>query len=142
MGRNGPITVAAILKRNAFRTTVVAPTDSVAVVVRRLCEDRSEAALILDRAGQLIGIIDQREIVAGLASNGSHMLEMTAGQLMTRPVRSVTPRMSLADATRVMLGGRLRHVPVIDEAGSLVGVIGLADLMRTSFAREQGAIAA
>lgn len=136
------MTVAAILKRKAFRAAVVAPADHVQEVARILANERAEAALVLDPAQQLLGIVSERDIVEALAVNGARMLDMTAGQLMIRPRHSVSPRTSLGAAMRTMLAGPLHDLPVIDDEGQLVGIIGLADVARATIAREEGALAA
>ncbi|HET6184927.1 MAG TPA: CBS domain-containing protein [Acetobacteraceae bacterium] len=136
------LTVAAILKRKAFQAVVVAPTDRIETVARALAERHAEAALVLDRAQQLLGVISERDIIEGIAANGARTLEMTAGQLMRWPIRSVTPRTAVADALRIMLAGRLHNLPVFDEQGLLVGIVGLEDAVRASIARDEGALAA
>ncbi len=135
------MTVAKVLKRKAFQVTVVAPRDRIKEVVQVLSADRAEAALVVDRFGQLLGIVAERDIVESLAANGARTLEMTAGQLVTRAIHSVTPRTELSEAMRVMIGGRLRHLPVI-ERGELIGLISLTDVARARIIEEQAALAA
>ena len=135
------MTVARILKRKAFQVAVVAPTDRIGEVVRVLSAVRAEAALVVDRVGQLLGIIAEREIVESLAANGARTLDMTAGQLVTRALRSVTPRTELSEAMRVMVSGRLRHLPVVDQ-GELIGLISLTDVARARVIEEQAAVIA
>ncbi len=123
------MTVASILKRKAFRAVVVGPTDSIAEIARVLSADRAEAALVVDETAQLLGVVAERDIVTCLAANGARALEMSAGQLVVRAVRFVTPRTTLAEAMRMMISGRSRHLPVMDR-GELLGLIGLADVAR------------
>lgn len=135
------ITISAILKRTAFRSAHVAPTDRIRDAVRVLAAAGTEAALVIDRAGQLLGVITAHDITGSLAANGAATLDMTAGQLMTRPVRNVTPRTPLSDAMRVMVAGKLRYVPVIDQ-DRLIGLIGLADIARAFVVEEDRALVA
>ncbi len=135
------MTVATILSRKAFQVAVVAPTDLIHDVARVLSAERAEAALVVDRIGQLLGIVAEHDIVEGLAANGARTLEMTAGQLVTRAVRSATPRTTLSEAMQVMIAGRLRQLPVMDE-GELIGLISLTDVVRAHVIEEQAALAA
>jgi CBS domain-containing protein len=138
-GKNMPI--ATILKRKAFHAAVVAPTDRISDVVRVLSTERAEAALVVDRIGQLLGIVAEHDIVESLAANGAAMLEMTAGQLVTRALHHATPRTSLQEAMRVMIGSRLHHLPVMDQ-GELIGLISMADVVRALVIEEHAALAA
>jgi CBS-domain-containing membrane protein len=58
-----------------------------------------------------------------------------ARDVMTSPVVSVTPATEVADTARLLLDRRISAVPVVDEAGKLVGIVSEGDLMRR---RESG----
>ena len=55
---------------------------------------------------------------------------MNASDVMTRTVLSVRPDAAVADAIRMMLDNRISGLPVIDEAGRLVGILTEGDLLR------------
>lgn len=57
---------------------------------------------------------------------------MRVKDVMTRNVVSVSPQASVAEALDTMTRSHLSGLPVIDEAGSLVGVVSEADFMRRS----------
>lgn len=123
------MTVAAILKHKGHQVVTVTPTATIAEVAQILSEKRIGAALVQDSADQLLGIVSERDIVRSLAANAARTLEMTAGQLMTRALRTATPRTTVAEAMHEMTVGRFRHMPVIDR-GALVGVISIGDVVK------------
>ncbi len=53
-----------------------------------LSQRRIGAVLVLDAAGALAGIVSERDIIHCLAAHGAGTLDMTAGQVMTRTVRT------------------------------------------------------
>ena len=55
---------------------------------------------------------------------------MLVRELMSSPAVTVTPETSLKDAIRLLDRHRITAMPVIDEAGHLVGVISEADVLR------------
>jgi len=55
---------------------------------------------------------------------------MIVAELMTKTVISVAPDTNLSDAARIMLDQHLSGLPVIDRAGTLVGVVTEGDLLR------------
>ena len=54
----------------------------------------------------------------------------TAADLMTRDVAVVHPETSLLEAVKLMAKRRISGVPVVDDAGTIVGVMSEGDLVR------------
>jgi CBS domain-containing protein len=57
---------------------------------------------------------------------------MRAHQIMTRPVYSVLPEATIAEAASMMLQRHISGLPVVDAAGKLVGIVSEGDLIRRS----------
>jgi len=55
---------------------------------------------------------------------------MNAADVMTRNILSVAPDSTIDEAVRTMLDNRISGLPVIDEAGRLVGILTEGDLLR------------
>ncbi len=123
------MTIAAILKHKGYDVVSVNPTATIAEVAALLSERRIGAVLVMDVAEQLLGIVSERDIVHSLAANGAATLGMSAGQLMTRALHTVTPQTSEVEAMTVMTASRVRHLPVI-ENGVLVGMISIGDVVK------------
>ena len=54
---------------------------------------------------------------------------ITAKDIMTKEVISVTPETEIAQAAKLLLTSRINGVPVIDDAGELVGILCQSDLI-------------
>ncbi|MGA8898505.1 CBS domain-containing protein [Bradyrhizobium sp.] len=57
---------------------------------------------------------------------------MRAHQIMTKDVITVTPHTSIEDAAKIMLQTHISGLPVMDEAGKLVGIVSESDFLRRS----------
>lgn len=123
------MTVAAILKHKGSDVARVAPTASVAEVARRLKERRIGAILVMDAADQILGIVSERDIVGHLCEHGARTLEMSAAQLMTRVLHTVTRQTSVARAMEMVTSRRVRHLPVVEE-GALLGIVSIGDIVK------------
>ncbi|MBV8402246.1 MAG: CBS domain-containing protein [Acetobacteraceae bacterium] len=123
------MTVAAILKHKGHDIVTVEPTRTVTEVVKVLDSKRIGAVLVLDAAQQLLGIVSERDIVKSLATHGARTLEMTAGQLMTRDLKTVTRETTVVEAMTMMTAGRFRHIPVLED-GQLIGLISIGDVVK------------
>jgi CBS domain-containing protein len=55
---------------------------------------------------------------------------ITAGELMTRDVVVVHPDTSLLEAVKTMAQRRISGLPVVDDTGSIVGMLSEGDLVR------------
>ncbi len=55
---------------------------------------------------------------------------MNVSELMKRDTISVLPGTTVADAARIMLANHVSGLPVVDEAGALVGIVTEGDLLR------------
>jgi CBS domain-containing protein len=84
---------------------------------------------IVDEAGALCGMISERDIVRALALDGHAALALKASELMTRAVITCRPAASSEVARKLMLKHRIRHLPVTDEDGSLLGILSQRDLI-------------
>lgn len=83
----------------------------------------------------LVGIVTERDLV-GLAARALEGAELgNVGEVMSRPVVTVSPSQSAVAARRLAEEHGIRHLPVIGEAGELVGILTQTDLTR-SYARE------
>ncbi|MDE2583428.1 MAG: CBS domain-containing protein [Rhodospirillales bacterium] len=126
------MSIASILRRRGTMACTVPPTASITEVARLLAERRSGAVLVAEREparrDQVLGIVSERDIVRSLAKVGAATLEMTAGQLMTRALRTAEPATTLHEAMGLMTAGRFRHLPVF-EHGTLVGLVSLSEVV-------------
>src|SRR4051812_45943635 len=129
-------TVAAILKHKGYQVTTIAPTATIAEVADVLAQHGIGAALVVDRAEQLLGIVSERDIVRCLAANGADTLQMTAGQLMTRALQMARPETTVAEAMGMMTVGRFRHMPVM-EREILVGLISIGDVVKARIMEQE-----
>jgi CBS domain-containing protein len=132
-------TVTAILKHKGYDVTTVDPTLSITEVTDVLSRHRIGAVLVIDRAGQLLGIVSERDIVRSLAANGTRTMEMTAGQLMTRALQVAQPDTTVADAMAMMTIGRFRHMPVMD-GGALIGLISIGDVVKARIMEQESEV--
>ncbi|MCW3477625.1 CBS domain-containing protein [Limobrevibacterium gyesilva] len=130
------MTVAAILKHKGHDIASVNPDATVGELAGILSNRRIGAVVVHDAADQLMGIISERDIVHALAAHGARALQMTAGQLMTREVRTVTPRTTVTEAMTMMTEGRFRHLPVL-EHGALIGIVSIGDVVKARIMQQE-----
>jgi CBS domain-containing protein len=133
------MTVAAILKTKGRTIVAARPTDTIAAVARQLSDHHIGAVVVRDAVGQLVGILSERDIVVALTAHGAEVLTMTAAQLMTRELGTVTLRTTEAEAMAMMTTGRFRHLPVM-EHGEMIGLISIGDVVKARIMQQDAEV--
>jgi CBS domain-containing protein len=90
-------------------------------------------AALADAANELaarLGVSPGPELRAARA--GAPPPSLRVGDLMTREVVTIAAHASLADAWTLMSDHRIRHLPVLDRRGHLLGLISHRDLLAAS----------
>ena len=123
------MTVSAILKHKGTNVACVAPTATIAEVAQLLSRRRIGAALVLDNADQVLGIVSERDIVRGMAGHGQGTTQLPVERLMTRDLVTVTPQTLVTEALSMMTRRRVRHLPVLED-GRLAGMVSIGDLVK------------
>ena len=87
----------------------------------------SEADLLLKEVGQeaLAGYL----IGSGRRGERAKAAGVTAADLMSKPAVSIGPDDSVAGAARLMHDRRVKRLPVVDDAGRLVGIVSRLDVL-------------
>jgi len=136
------MTVAAVLREKGPAVIAVGPDARVLEVAGIISRRRIGAVVVEDGAGNLVGIVSERDVVRGVTQFGAALLEMAVSELMTRDVQTVTPETSVDEATAIMDAGYFRHLPVRDANGRLCGIVSIRDLVRYRIHAQQSDVEA
>lgn len=107
--------------------------------VGNLMEERNiRHAPVVDRAGGLVGLVTQRDLLrnslkgqSGLPPEAERQarLQVTAGEIMIQGVVTASPGQDIRDAARIMLDHKFGCLPVV-EGHRLVGIVTESDFVR------------
>ncbi|MBC7901658.1 MAG: CBS domain-containing protein [Saprospiraceae bacterium] len=75
-----------------------------------------------------VGIVTDRDICCRAVAEGRNPLDLTAKDVMTKNVVTVTPGMSVEDCCNLMEENQIRRIAVVDDAGSCCGIVAQADI--------------
>jgi CBS domain-containing protein len=133
----------------------VSPETPFKEIARKLAHDDVSAVPVLDEQDRPLGVVSEADLMRHQAagedpvgllppvrlapddaarSNGT-----TARELMTAPAVCARPDWTVVEGARVMNDQALKRMPVVDEAGRLIGIISRSDLLRV-FLRNDRAI--
>ena len=107
----------------------IAPGDSVLDALKLMAEKGIGALLVME--GQnIVGIVTERDYARKIALLGRTSAATLVRDVMTRDVLYVRPGQSSEECMAIMTSNRLRHLPVVDDAGQLQGLISIGDLVK------------
>lgn len=146
--RSGGITCGQIMSRDVQS---VGPTTSLREALRHLREHHIKALPVVDSDNRVIGILTQTDLLDKAdwgtsvtnARAGWHLpsiktpdrsLRGKVGDIMSTPVTAARPDTHIAQIVPLMADAGLHHLPVVDDAGRLVGMVTQSDVMAAMFA--------
>lgn len=109
----------------------IRPDDTVAHLVRRLADLRIGALVVSSDGSTVSGIVSERDIVRHLADDGAAVLDRPVSAIMTTSVQCAPPNATTADLMGLMTESRIRHVPVLDEAETMIGIVSIGDVVKS-----------
>jgi CBS domain-containing protein len=133
------MTVAAILKHKGSFVATTTPECRLADAVRDLATRRIGALVVLGPAGDVAGILSERDIVYALAMHGAAALERRADEVMTADVTTAGFATTYDEAVRAMTEGRFRHMPVVDH-GRLAGLVSIGDVVKARMMEQEAEV--
>jgi CBS domain-containing protein len=80
--------------------------------------------------GRLIGVVTEHDITLRVVAEGRDPRTTRVEEVASRDVITIDPDQALDDALAVMAQHGLRRLPVIEEDGTLVGIVVHADVQR------------
>ena len=99
---------------------------------------------VIDRAGKVLGVVSETDMLIKEADRASHpevfaglrrsrdlqkAAGVTAAELMTSPPVTIGPEEPVQHAAFLMYDRAVERLPVVDEAGHLVGIVSQVDVL-------------
>ena len=105
-----------------------------------LAEHRVTALPVLDRDGALVGVLSEGDLVRDLVGDDPRAHARPAptvdrrrhlvSEVMAAQPVTVRPATDVSTAVRVLVSRGFKSLPVLDDAGDLVGVVSRSDVVR------------
>ena len=126
MSSDRPLTVADVMTREVVTISPDAPV----IEAARLMRDRDiGSVVVVSSRGEVIGIVTEKDIVARVVAENRDPLKTTVREVMTPNPITVYDDTPLETAARIMDEQKIGHLPVVDKAGRLVGIVAKSDII-------------
>jgi CBS domain-containing protein len=98
--------------------------------VAKLMRLHGISSVVVLEGAKLSGIVTERDIVNLIAAGGDPHSVSVAHGMTRRDLETVSPKTDIAEAAEHMVTRNIRHLPVTNTRGSVVGIISIRDLTR------------
>ncbi|MGW2515682.1 CBS domain-containing protein [Streptomyces sp. NPDC001617] len=121
-------------------------------IAQHLAEYDITAVPVVDDQGRPVGVVSEADLLRkqeSQADPGGHLTAahllpkesakahaLTAEGLMTSPAVTARPQWSVVEAARAMARHHVKRLPVVDDAGRLVGIVSRHDLLHVFLRRD------
>ena len=134
--------VATILKSKGRAVTTERPDATLLDVSSKLAAKKIGAIVIVGESGRILGIISERDVIRAIAERGETALRGPVSAVMTQAVVTCHESTTLDELMERMTQGRFRHLPVVDDHGSLAGIISIGDVVKHHIAEVEMEVSA
>jgi len=125
MVEEGALTVKDYMTREV---DTVSPDDTVGDVAKRIAESTEHSGFPVTDGRHVEGFVSARDLLQ--QPDHEPIFKVMSDDLLV-----AHPEMNIDDAARVILRSGIQKLPVVDDAGNLVGIISNADVIRSQIER-------
>ena len=120
--------IQSILATKGAHVMTIHPEQTIREALVLFARHNIGALVVLDDAGQLIGVLSERDIIRAAPINET-IFSQPVSAVMTREIVTVVPQDDLMSVANTMTEMRMRHLPVMDQ-GRLVGIVSIGDVVK------------
>ena len=133
-------TVMQVLKAKPNRAVHMIDASASVFDAISVMSQKSIGALVVTTASGVCGIVSERDYARKVILQHRSSKDTLVRDIMTSVVRSVGPDETSDECMVLMTTHRIRHLPVIDGDGQLLGLISIGDLVKNIIEEQQFAI--
>lgn len=121
--------IAGILAGKGTFVATVASTTPIVGMLAELARHAIGAVVVVDD-GVIQGVASERDVVRALHDEGPSILDRPVGSIMTDMVATCGAHSTIEELAVAMTENRVRHVPVLGDDGSLIGIVSIGDVVK------------
>lgn len=85
---------------------------------------------VVDDTGDLVGIVTDRDLCMAAAMRGVPLHEIPIGSVMSTTVQTCRASDTIDACEKRMSVAQVRRIPIVGDAGRVVGIVSLSDIVR------------
>jgi len=109
-------------------------TTSPQTILQYMAENALGYIIIVDQAGAFKGVVEEISILNRLRGR---IFDVKVEDVMSRNVCTISPDITVLDASNIMLDCRVRRLPVISSRGFIMGILTITDILNHILEQEK-----
>lgn len=114
------------------------PEEPLSAAAKIMWDHDVGAVPVVDAEARVVGILTDRDLCMSAYFTGSPLASIPATHAMSRKIFAAELGQSIEAAEELMRSKQVHRLPVVDEAGKLVGIVSLSDLARAALRGAEG----
>jgi|SRR5581483_2169110 len=98
--------------------------------IRMMLNRHVGAVAVVDDERRVAGIFTERDVLRKLSLSGQNPADTPIHEVMTTAVDMATVATGAAEAMATMVERHYRHLPVVDDAGRLLGILSIRHILQ------------
>lgn len=103
---------------------------SVLDAVKLMLKHKIGSVVMVNRNNRPVGIVTERDILRKVSTTRRGLGKIKVKEIMSSPVVTIKPYDSIETASTAMAGKKIKRLVVIEQDGSMAGVISLTDITK------------
>jgi CBS domain-containing protein len=122
-----------LMVKHMMLTNVITadPNMSAKEAIKTLYEKHIGCVVSTDKDKKCLGIFTERDAIRLMAKDV--LLDQPLDNVMTKNVVTIQEDASLTEVRKVICAHRIRHMPVVNQEGALVGLLSVRDVLDQFF---------
>ncbi len=119
--------VKEIMTQNVY---TVLPDTSVEACAKLMIENRIGSVVVVDSEEKSIGIITKENLIKHVLAENKKADEVTAEEVMSSPVITASPSLTIIQAMQTMFKDGIRHLIILGKDGKIAGICTDTDIFK------------
>src|SRR5262245_60964945 len=119
--------VQELLASKGSKVCTIGKEATVLQAVKLMVEHKIGALIVTDQ-GKIAGIFTERDVMHRVVAPERAPASTRVAEVMTEGVATGSVSTSIDEARSIMVNRRLRHLPIVDDKGALLGIVSITDL--------------
>lgn len=121
--------VSSLLANKSINLLSVSPSATVLEAVEQMMKMKVGSVLVMEE-NELVGIFTERDVMRRIVAEGKNAGEVAVSEVMSSQLVTISPETEIGHAMDLVSENKIRHLPVLEAGGRVVGLISAGDLNR------------
>ena len=129
-------TVEQVLQSKGSAVYSVTAQTPVYAALTVMAEHDVGTVVVLEKV-KMVGIFSERDYARKVTLKGKSSRDTPVKEIMSSEVVCIRPTQTINDCMELMTDKRVRHLPVMEEEGTLVGLISIGDVVKEFISKQE-----